>query len=162
MARAYISIGSNIDAARHVRAAVERLRKEFGALSLSPVYESQAVGFSGDNFYNLVAAFDTHKPPQEVNRILHRIEQENGRERSTQKFAARTLDLDLILYGDMCLQERGLSLPRAEICEYAFVLRPLADIAPDEPHPLNGQSFADLWANFDKSAQVLWQVKLSL
>jgi 2-amino-4-hydroxy-6-hydroxymethyldihydropteridine diphosphokinase len=162
MERAYISIGSNIDAARHIRAAVVRLRKEFGHVHLSPVYESQAIGFAGDNFYNLVAGVDTHKSPQEVNRILHRIEQENGRERSAHKFAPRTLDLDLLLYGDLCMQERGLNLPREEISAYAFVLRPLADIAPHEYHPLTGLRFVDMWANFDKSAQVLWQVKLAL
>lgn len=162
MARAYISIGSNIEPQRNIRAAVADLRREFGKIDLSPVYESHAVGFAGGNFYNLVAAFDTHQSAHSVNRILHRIEQQNGRERGLERFSARTIDLDLILYDDLCLDETGLTLPRPDILQYAFVLRPLADLAPEERHPVTGERYIDLWAAFDKGGQALWEIKLKL
>lgn len=162
MTRAYISIGSNVEPLRNIRAAMDDLRREFGRMEASPVYESHAMGFAGDNFYNLVARFDTTQSAYLVNRILHRIEQQNGRERGLERFSARTLDLDLILYGDLCLNASGLCLPRPDILKYAFVLRPLADLAPEECHPVSGERYVDLWAAFDKGGQALWEVKLKL
>lgn len=160
MPKVYISIGSNIEPAKHIRIGVECLRREFGEVALSPVYESEAVGFAGDNFYNLVAAFETERDVYRVNRALRQIEDDNGRQRGPDKFAPRTLDMDLILYGDLCIKESGLSLPRDEILKYAFVLRPLADIAGGEKHPQTGQRYAELWAAFDDKAQALWPVQV--
>ncbi len=159
MARAFVSIGSNIDKARHIRAALDALRARFGKLTVSPVYESEALGFAGENFYNLVVAFDTEEPPRAIVTALLAIEDAHGRTREPgKKFNARTLDLDLILYGDAVINEPGLTLPRAEIREHAFVLRPLADIAPDAIHPLTGESFARMWAAFRAPDQRLWPV----
>lgn len=158
MARVYISLGSNIDAPRHLRAAIAALRERYGELTLSPVYESEAVGFEGDNFLNLVVGLDTDQEVREVNRCLHAIEDAHGRQRNGPRFSPRTLDLDLLLYDDLILHEDKLQLPRDEITRNAFVLRPLADIAPDLRHPLTGRTMAELWQAFDQASQRLWPI----
>lgn len=159
MARIFISIGSNIDRERHIRAALSELRAQFSNVDCSPVYESEPVGFEGDNFFNAVVACDTDKPVQDVARCLAQIETRNGRVRSAERFAGRTLDLDLLLYDDLMIQERDIKLPRAEILANAFVLRPLAEIAPNERHPVTGKTYAELWREFARSGQRLWAVE---
>lgn len=160
MAHIYISIGSNIEPARNVRAAVTALRKEFANVRLSSVYESEAVGFDGDNFYNLAAAATTDRSVHDVARILREIEDRFGRDRHGPRFSSRTIDLDLLLYDDLLLNENGLILPREEIVKNAFVLQPLAEIAPQLVHPLLKRSYAELWRDFDKSKQSLWPIDL--
>ena len=158
MARAYVSIGSNIDAVRHIRSAVTLLRHSYGPLIASPVYESEAVGFDGDNFLNLVVGFDTGDAVSEVARRLREIEDDHARDRSGPRFSARTLDLDLLLYDDAVINDGTLQIPRDEITENAFVLAPLADVAPTLRHPLTGQTYAGLWQRFDKARQRLWVI----
>jgi 2-amino-4-hydroxy-6-hydroxymethyldihydropteridine diphosphokinase len=161
MPRAYVSVGSNIDKQRHIHAALAELRARFGELTVSPVYESEAVGFEGENFYNLVVGFETTEAPRAIAAALLTIENAHGRVREPDKrFNARTLDLDLILYGDAIINEPGLTLPREEIGEHAFVLRPLADIAPHERHPRTGLTYARMWAEFSAPGQKLWPVSL--
>jgi 2-amino-4-hydroxy-6-hydroxymethyldihydropteridine diphosphokinase len=155
MTTIYISLGSNIDREEHTRAGVNALRLAFGELKLSSVYESEAVGFAGDAFYNMVIACEVSTPVHETNQILRAIEDANGRDRSGPRFSSRTLDLDLLLYDDLVIDENGLKLPRGEILKNAFVLWPLAEIAPDRIHPETGTSFAELWAAFDKSKEHL-------
>jgi 2-amino-4-hydroxy-6-hydroxymethyldihydropteridine diphosphokinase len=155
VATIYISLGSNIDREKNTRAGVKALRQAFGKLTLSSVYESEAVGFDGDAFYNMVIACDVDTSVHETNRILRDIEDEHGRDRSGPKFSSRTLDLDLLLYDDIVIDENGLKLPRGEILKNAFVLWPLAEIAPDKIHPETGTRFAELWAAFDKSKENL-------
>ncbi|MDH5178040.1 MAG: 2-amino-4-hydroxy-6-hydroxymethyldihydropteridine diphosphokinase [Gammaproteobacteria bacterium] len=161
MHRVYISIGSNIEPARHVRLAVTALHEYYGELIISSVYESAAVGFDGDNFYNLVVGFDTTQSVEEVNRTLHEIEDRYGRQRSGPRFSARTIDLDLLLYDDLQLQQGKLTLPREEILQNAFVLWPLAEIAPDLIHPDTRTSMAQLWHDFDKSKQQLTPIEFA-
>ena len=148
MPQVWISIGSNIERERHVQAALHDLRERFGPLRVSAVYETEAVGFDGDAFYNLVAGFDTALRPTELHQLLRTIEADHGRKRSGGKFAARTLDLDLLTYGDAVTHEGGKALPRDEILRYAFVLGPLADVAPAELHPELGESYQVLWQRF--------------
>ena len=159
MAKIYISLGSNIDRELNTREGVRALRERFGELQLSAVYESEAVGFEGDAFYNMVIACDSDDDVFTVNQALAKIEDANGRERSGPKFSSRTLDLDLLLYDDLIIEENGLSLPRDEILKNAFVLWPLAEIAPDLQHPVVNMSYADLWAVFDKSKESLQTIR---
>ncbi|EIJ43560.1 2-amino-4-hydroxy-6-hydroxymethyldihydropteridine pyrophosphokinase [Beggiatoa alba B18LD] len=165
MATVYVSVGSNINPLQHIRAGLTDLQHHYGTLQLSPVYESAAVGFTGENFYNLVLAFQTDKPVRQVNQHLHEIEANHGRTRDGQRYSSRTLDLDLILYDDLVLQDTTdkLEVPRGEIEKYAFVLLPLADLAPTLKHPTLGKTYAELWENFQgKDKQTLWQVDVEL
>ncbi|MCG5500905.1 2-amino-4-hydroxy-6-hydroxymethyldihydropteridine diphosphokinase [Ectothiorhodospira lacustris] len=155
MRRAYISIGTNVDRVRHVRAGVEALRAAFGPVQISPVYETGSVGFEGRTFYNLVSAVDTALPPESLVACFKAIEDRHGRQRGGDPYSDRTLDLDLLLLGDCVLESGRLHLPRREITRHAFVLRPLADIAPDLEHPILKQTMRALWAGFDDPAQWL-------
>ena len=155
MANIYISLGSNINRERNTRSGIQALRERFGPLRLSSVYESEAVGFEGDAFYNMVIACDVNLDVRAANRVLAEIEDAHGRDRSGPRFSSRTLDLDLLLYDDLVLDDDGLKLPREEILKNAFVLWPLAEIAPGRIHPLVHKSYAELWADFDKSKETL-------
>ncbi len=162
MARVYVSVGSNIERERYVRSGVTALRERFGVLVLSRVYESEAVGFIGDHFFNLVVGFDSEEPVREVADALREIERRHGRDRRVPRFSSRTLDLDLLLYGDAIIEEAGIKLPREEITRYAFVLGPLAELASALRHPITGRSYAELWREFDKETQPMWPVAVDL
>lgn len=144
MPRVFVSIGSNIDRENNIRGAIGALTRRFGSLSLSTVYETAAVGFEGDPFFNLVVGFDTGESIEAIRAELRRIEDAHGRQRAGQsKFSARTLDLDLILYGDVV--DPAANLPHGDILKYPFVLGPLAELAPDLAHPVMGDSCLALW-----------------
>lgn len=151
MPTGYISIGSNIDREKHIPASLKALEHHFGQLVLSSIYETDAVGFEGDPFYNLVAGFNSDQDVKTIMEILRQIELDNGRNRDCKKFSARTLDLDLLLYGDLVINEGRIRLPRDEIERYAFVLEPLAEIAGHLRHPVSGVRYAELWEKFDKT-----------
>ena len=151
MPRGYISIGSNIDKDKNIPASLRALEQAFGNLTVSSIYESDPVGFTGDAFYNLIVGFDSDLEVKTVAKQLRQIELDNGRTRDSKKFSARTLDLDLILYGDLIINDGRLQIPRDEIERYAFVLEPLAEVAPTLKHPISHISYADLWEKFDKS-----------
>ncbi|MDX1693259.1 MAG: 2-amino-4-hydroxy-6-hydroxymethyldihydropteridine diphosphokinase [Ketobacteraceae bacterium] len=160
MTRVYLSLGSNIDRHKHIRNALHELSALFGHLVLSTVYESEAVGFAGDHFYNLVVGLDTDLSIGELQAEIKRIEDDNGRVRGGPKFSSRTLDIDILTYGDFVGEEAGVTLPRDEITKNAFVLLPLSEVAPDELHPELNKSFQTLWEEYDKSRQKLWPVQL--
>lgn len=157
----YISIGSNIDKEVNIRSSLKALKRDFGELLISSIYETQAVGFVGDSFYNLVVRFTSQLTAKEVAKILRQIELEHGRSRESQKFSARTLDLDLILYGDQIISDGRLQIPRDEIERYRFVLEPLAEIAPNERHPITGKTYQTLWQEFDKSGEPPIKINLN-
>jgi 2-amino-4-hydroxy-6-hydroxymethyldihydropteridine diphosphokinase len=149
--RGYISIGSNIDKDKNILASLKTLEHLFGKLIVSGIYESEPVGFSGDTFYNVVVGFDTDLDVKTVAKNLRQIELDQGRTRDCKKFSARTLDLDLILFGDLILNDGRLQIPRDEIERYAFVLEPLAEIAGTLQHPVSQKAYNELWESFDKS-----------
>ena len=154
MTRIYISLGSNIERERHIRAGLDALHAEFGALRVSRVFESAAVGFNGRPFYNLVVGADTTLPLPILCQRLRAMEFAHGREPDAKKFAPRTLDLDLLLYGDLVC-EAPIALPRGEILTNAFVLWPLAELAPGLRHPVDGRTLGELWECYDKASQQL-------
>lgn len=157
MPRVYIGIGSNIDRENSIRGGVRELAAHYGPLTLSPVYESKALGFEGDNFFNLVAGFDSAESVERIKQVLAEIESRLGRVRGGERYSARALDLDLLLYGDMVQHDGQVDLPHPDIRRYAFVLCPLADIAPDWRHPETGLTCAEMWQQFDTGKQEMWK-----
>jgi len=155
VAKIYISLGSNVNREHNTRSGVLALQHAFVELELSCVYESEAVGFIGDAFYNMVIACEVSTAVHDTNQILRDIEDVHGRDRSGPRFSSRSLDLDLLLYDDCVLDESGLVLPRGEILKNAFVLWPLAEIAPQLKHPLTQKSYAEHWQAFDKTKESL-------
>ena len=162
MARVYLSLGSNIDAASNLRAGMRDLRDKYRHLQVSTVYESEAVGFEGDNFINFVVGLDTDEDVHTTQASMSSIEEAHGRVRGAEKFSSRTLDIDILLYDDLVINEKGLSLPRDEIEKYAFVLQPLAELAPDLKHPISGKTYQEIWSEFDKAKANQWSVELDL
>jgi len=159
VAKIFISLGSNIDREANTRAGVRALKQHYGELELSSVYESEAVGFEGDAFYNMVIACNTDEDVHEVIRQLRAIEDANGRDRNGPKFSSRTLDLDLLLYDDLVIDVNSLKLPREEILQNAFVLWPLAEIAPELYHPVARRTYNDLWSSFDRAGARLHPIE---
>ena len=144
--RAYLSLGSNSDPETHLRGAVDALRARFGAVTLSPVYRTIAVGFDGDAFLNAAAVIETDLEPQALNDWLHALEDAHGRDRSGPRHGDRTLDIDIVLFDERELDGPGhLRIPRPEL-QHAFVLKPLADIAPQAIVPGTGCTLAQMWA----------------
>ena len=153
MARVYLSLGSNVEPQRYLRAAVDELRQRFGALAVSPAYRSKAVGFEGAEFVNLAVGLDTDLSPTALYEWLHALEDRLGRRRDVPRYEDRTLDLDIVFYDDLIIDGPGhLQIPRNEL-QFAFVLRPIADIAPDYRHPLSGESMAELWRKFPAESE---------
>lgn len=150
MVRCYISIGSNIDADRNVLSAIDALRHRFGDCDVSPLYKTPAEGFDGDDFVNAVVGFSTDCPAEEVFLILRQIEDAHGRVRGQEKFSPRTLDLDLLLYGEAIIQADRFDVPRDEIERYPFVLKPLCDLCPDCLYPLTGESYQSMWTRMSE------------
>lgn len=152
-----ISVGSNIEREKYTRAGLASLDRQFSDISCSGVYESEAVGFNGSAFYNLIVKAYTPLEVTQVNDILKRIERDNGRTHSEKKFCSRTLDLDLLTFNQVIIRQ-PIILPREEILYNAFVLQPLAELVPADIHPVTGKTYRQLWQEYDKTAQRLWPV----
>jgi 2-amino-4-hydroxy-6-hydroxymethyldihydropteridine diphosphokinase len=162
MVSVYVSIGSNINREQNILSGIRSLRQAFGELQLSSIYDSEAVGFDGAAFYNLAAGFDTTLDVHAVVSRLRDIEDAHERRRDGPRFSSRTLDIDLLLYDDLVLDSAALKLPRAEILHNAFVLAPLAEIAPTLKHPEVGLTYAELWQRFDQDSQRLTRLDRAL
>lgn len=161
--RVWLGIGSNIDREAHIRAAVTALRARFGNLALSPVYDSEAVGFDGPPFLNLVVGIETDLSPGDLARWLHALEAAHGRRREPGSGRGnRKLDIDILTFGDAAGVIDGIELPRADILRHAFVLRPLCDVAPDERHPGLGRTYRELLAGREFPGQSLRVVPFRL
>lgn len=150
MTIAYVSVGSNIRRRSSIKAGMRALFERYGPLTVSSVYETEAVGFDGDPFYNFVVAFDTEDSPLEIQTCMKQIEIDCGRKRDGRKYNPRTLDMDLLLYGNLQLDSESLQVPRDEIFKYTFVLEPLAEMVPELVCPGRKQTFAQLWQDYQR------------
>jgi len=156
----YLSAGSNIAPEHYLRMACQALEAMYGELTLSSVYRNPAVGFDGGDFLNLVIGLSTREAPERIVANLERLHQRAGRKRQANPFCSRTLDLDLLMYGDLVKPQ--MKLPHGDIEKYGFVLGPLAEIAPALRHPVSGRTMSDLWADFDITRNPMTRVDLSI
>lgn len=162
MAKVYLALGSNVEPRRYLRLGITELRKRFGVLQLSSIYRNSSVGFDGDDFLNLVVGLESDASPAEIHAILEDIHLLANRQRGESQYAARTLDIDILLYDSLVLDEPPLRLPRPDILEYSFVLGPLAEIAPALRHPETGRLITEHWAKYDKNSHPLEVSSVSL
>jgi 2-amino-4-hydroxy-6-hydroxymethyldihydropteridine diphosphokinase len=145
--KAYLSLGSNVEAEENLASAVSALRARFGALVLSPVYRTGAIGFEGPDFLNAAAIIESDLDAHALNDWLHALEDAHGRDRGGPRFGDRPLDIDIVFYDDLVTEGMGnLRIPRPEL-KHAFVLKPLVDIAPDFVDPGSSRSLSALWAD---------------
>jgi 2-amino-4-hydroxy-6-hydroxymethyldihydropteridine diphosphokinase len=159
MTHVFLGLGSNLNREKNIRLGLNALKQKFGYLTCSSVYESEPVGFRGSNFYNLVVSLQTGLSIADLSEAIKKIEDDHGRVRTGPKYRPRTLDIDILTYGDFVGVKESIELPRAEITKNAFVLLPLSEIAPNELHPQFKKSYAELWSTYDQSSQILWPVK---
>ncbi len=150
----YLGIGSNIEPRKNISAGLESLERLFSKLEISPTYLAPPFGFEGDDFHNLVVSAETDLSIEQVVIVLRQIEFDHGRPEQAEKFSSRSLDIDLLLFGDYVGKVGGYKIPRNDIDKFDFVLRPLQDIAADELHPVSGKSYAELWLNMKTKLKV--------
>ncbi len=144
MITAYIGIGSNLEREKHINAAIVEL-SYIGEISrISNIYESEAVGFTGEPFYNLVVEMKTDMGLTDFSHALRKIELKLGRKANAAKFEPRTLDLDIVLFGEQT-SEQNPTVPRSDIYQYAFVIQPLYELCPDLVVPNDGQTIAQIY-----------------
>lgn len=155
MVDVYVAVGSNIEPERYIARALELLSAEYAPLRVSPAYRNRAVGFEGDDFINLVVGFATEEPVTRVRERLQAIEAQCDRPPNAPKWAARSMDLDILLYGDLVRAEPDYLLPRPDLLKRPYMLKPLADIAPDLVHPTARKTIRQLWAEFDQGVHAL-------
>jgi 2-amino-4-hydroxy-6-hydroxymethyldihydropteridine diphosphokinase len=159
---AYLGVGSNLNAEENMRLACRELRDRFSVQKISTVYRSKALGFDGDDFLNAVVCIETELSPRDLCRQIELIHELAGRRRRPDKFVSRTLDIDLLLCDQLVVNEPPVRLPRDDVLQHNFVLKPLAEIAPDYRHPVTGKSLKDHWQEFDAASHPLTAVELIL
>ncbi len=148
MHTAYLSLGSNIEPESNLRSAAAALRARFGEIRISPAYRTPAVGFDGPDFLNAAAAIETDLDVYALDAWLHALEDAHGRRRDLPRYSSRPLDIDIVFFDDLVIEPTHgshLQLPRSEL-RHAFVLQPLARIAPEVRDPRSGRTLAQLWA----------------
>lgn len=156
----YVAAGSNVEPEKYLARALRELAAAYGPLTLSPAYRNQAVGFAGDDFINLVVGFRTEDEVGQVRQQLQKIEAACDRPPDAPKWAPRTMDLDILLFGNLVSDEPGLKIPRPDLVKRPYMLRPIADIAPDVRHPVLGQTLRELWESFPGDAHSMVEVFL--
>lgn len=160
MVRVFLGLGSNIEPALHLPLGLQALRDLLGSVEQSATYEGEAIGFSGAPFWNLVVRAETGLGVGALQRKLRAIEYAHGRPQNASRFSPRALDIDILTYGEEIGIVEGVELPRGEILENAFVLRPLAELAPRAVHPRLKRSYGELWSAYDHASQPLRAVAL--
>jgi 2-amino-4-hydroxy-6-hydroxymethyldihydropteridine diphosphokinase len=158
----YVAAGSNIDPMRNLRTAINAIKRRVGDIQISRAYRNAAVGFEGPDFINLVIGFEAELTLTEVMSILQAVEGLCGRPRNAPKFEPRAMDLDVLLFGDMICATHAITLPRPDLIKRAYMLGPLAELAPQRVHPTLRRTIEDLWQGFDQSAHPLTVVELEV
>ena len=162
MAIVYLGLGSNVAPEDNLPLAARELRRRFKLPEFSSVYRSRSLGFDGDDFFNAVACIETDKAPLELFNELEEIHDLANRERDSDRFSSRTLDIDLLLYGQQVITDVPIRVPRSDVLEYSFVLRPLLEIAPDLVHPVTGKTISSHWSKFDATSHPLTRAPIIL
>jgi len=157
----YLSAGSNIAPEQNLKMACQQLESEYGELTLSSVYKNPAVGFAGDDFLNMVIGFSTYDKPEVVVSRLESLHAKAKRVRQSDPFSSRTLDVDLLLYGDL-VRDGNPELPREDIEKYGFVIGPMAEVAPELRHPVTGMTMSEIWGGFDRAAHEMQKVEIGI
>jgi 2-amino-4-hydroxy-6-hydroxymethyldihydropteridine diphosphokinase len=157
----YVAAGSNVDPLVNLQRALRDLSRHY-RLRYSPAYRNKAVGFEGEDFVNLVVGFSTADTLPQIVSHLHEAEAACGRPRNAPKWAPRTMDLDLLLCGDRVCDEPGLKLPRPDLIKRAYMLRPMAELAPHVLHPVLRKSMRELWEEFDCKDHAMEPIALAL
>ena len=160
MTQVFVDIGSNINRDQNICACISQLREDFPDVVFSRPYESFSEGFEGDDFINISAGFATNLSFTELLSYLKAIEIKQKRTRDGAKFGSRTLDVDILLFGDAILKP-DRDVPRAEILKYPFVLFPLAEIAAEVIHPELKHTIAEIVADSKLNRKSIWQTTLS-
>lgn len=156
----YVAAGSNIEPEKYLARALRALAAAYGPLTLSPAYRNRAVGFDGADFINLVVGFRTEDEVTDVRQQLQRVEAACDRPPDAPKWAPRTMDLDILLFGDLVSNEPGLKIPRPDLIKRPYMLKPMADIAPDVRHPTLGKTMRELWESFEDAEHAMVEVFL--
>ena len=161
MAGIYLSLGSNDSPDVNLAIAIRELEARYGELKRSAVYQGAAVGFDGADFLNLVVCLQSNQTPLDICHEIELIHNVAGRVREDNKWGSRSLDIDLLLYDDLVRDERPVRVPRDDILCYSFVLRPIAELAPNLVHPVTGNTVLEHWLNFDDKNQPLERVNVN-
>jgi len=158
MPRVFVAAGSNINAEQNLARTSREMAQSFPDVRFSPWYRNKAVGFEGDDFINFVAGFTSDLSVHDVVSRLREIEELCGRPRQAPKWAPRSMDLDILLYGDLVHEEPGLKLPRPDLVKRPFMLGPMADLAPEVVHPTLHVTIGELWRQFDQAAHPMMRI----
>ena len=154
-----LGIGSNIDRKQNIQSGLQVLASILDEFVISPIYESHALGFEGDNFYNLVVHGETKQDLSQISSFIRDLEFLHGREQSAEKYSSRHLDIDILMFDRLVGTFDRITLPRPEILTSAHVLLPLSDIAPNLIHPTENKTFLSLLGESDFSQQSCWQIQ---
>jgi 2-amino-4-hydroxy-6-hydroxymethyldihydropteridine diphosphokinase len=160
--RVFVAAGSNVEPEHNLARACADIAHTWPDAHFSRAYRNVAVGFEGPDFINLVVGFSAAQPLTYVIERLRGIETNCGRPRYAPKWASRTMDLDVLLYGDLVEKTADYTLPRPDLLKRPYMLGPLAEIAPDVVHPQAGRTIGELWAAFDRDGHEMKPVSIDL
>lgn len=161
MASIYLGLGSNLEPRKNLKLALLELQHRFGDLGVSNTYKNSPVGFAGNDFMNLVVQVESEVSAQDICKEIELIHNLSGRQRTSNKWGSRPLDIDLLLYNDLILDEQPVRVPRDDILKYSFVLRPMAELAPELRHPVTGKTMLTHWQEFDAASHPLERVDVT-
>ena len=153
----HVSIGSNIgDRLENIQSSLDLIHSRIASLTgISCIYESESIGFDGDDFYNICASFFSDISPHSVMQQLLEIEKTLGRNRSDEtKYISRIIDIDILLIEDLVIDSEELKVPHPEMCNRRFVMEPLIEIDPNLIHPVSKVSLKEIYEAFDQSQKI--------